>query len=93
MAGAGFVYFVQARQLGLVKIGIAKDMKRRLRALQCGSPDQLRVLGVIWDERPLALEREAQTQKAAASNPERLKAAAKYPRDTGRRSGGVISTC
>lgn len=32
-----------------VKIGVAKSPSSRLQALQCGSPNELRVLGLLWD--------------------------------------------
>jgi hypothetical protein len=38
------IYFVQAVNGGLVKIGLAQDAQRRLRELQCGSPVELRLL-------------------------------------------------
>ena len=59
---AGFVYFVQAQRLELVKIGIASNMSARLAALQCGSPDRLVVLGVEPHETPALLESELHTR-------------------------------
>jgi hypothetical protein len=50
------VYFVQAQALGLIKIGVAVDPKIRLGDLQCGSPDALAMLGVIWSEDAQGLE-------------------------------------
>lgn len=42
-----FVYFIRAELTGLIKIGVSRDMEKRLSALQTGSPDKLVVLGVI----------------------------------------------
>lgn len=36
-----YVYFVEAKNLGLVKIGFSKDPSKRLKDLQTGSPDEL----------------------------------------------------
>jgi len=52
------VYFVQARTLRLIKIGVAVTFAARLKALQTGSPDKLDVLGVISCEDPAGLEKE-----------------------------------
>ena len=41
----GWVYFIQARTGGPVKIGFAVDLSRRLSELQVGSPVLLRLLG------------------------------------------------
>lgn len=41
------VYFVQARRLELIKIGVADDAGKRLRDLALVSPDELQVLGVM----------------------------------------------
>lgn len=51
-----YVYFIQAETLGLIKIGCAVDPSDRLYTLQCGSPDQLKLLAVIRD--PNAYDRE-----------------------------------
>lgn len=40
-----FVYFVQAEQLGLIKIGVATRLEKRIRDLACQSPDRLKFLG------------------------------------------------
>lgn len=42
-----YVYFIQAATLGLIKIGSAWLPTDRLNTLQIGSPDVLRLLGVI----------------------------------------------
>lgn len=42
-----FVYFVQAKEGGLVKIGSTRDLPSRLAALQCGSPLELRLRCVV----------------------------------------------
>ena len=51
---SGFVYFVAAHDLGLVKIGWAKDVKRRILSMQSGSPVDLCLIhafaGVPMDE-------------------------------------------
>jgi hypothetical protein len=44
---AGLVYFVQARALGFVKIGVAADLAARMRAMRTSSPDHLDVIGTI----------------------------------------------
>lgn len=44
-------YFVQREITGLVKIGNTLNMPTRLRALQCGSPDILRVLRTVRGNR------------------------------------------
>jgi hypothetical protein len=41
------VYFIQGRITGLVKIGHSTDVRHRVRSLQTGSPDILRVLAVV----------------------------------------------
>lgn len=45
--GAGKVYFVRAGTLGPIKIGFASDVRKRLRALQTASAQQLRIIGTI----------------------------------------------
>jgi hypothetical protein len=52
------VYFVQAVELRLIKIGSAKRVWRRLSAIRVGSPDRLNLLGVIPTDQPVKLERE-----------------------------------
>ncbi len=52
------VYFIQARMLGHVKIGMSDDAAKRLRDLQVGSPDELFVRGVLLTEDPERLERD-----------------------------------
>lgn len=42
-----FVYFIEAEGLGLVKIGVADDPKKRLRTLQVGCPVPLKLRGVF----------------------------------------------
>ncbi len=41
------VYFVQARHLGLIKIGFSGNPQKRLNSLKTGSPDELNILKVI----------------------------------------------
>lgn len=43
------VYFVQAVNGGLIKIGIAQDPQQRLAAMQAGCPIQLRIIALIGD--------------------------------------------
>lgn len=52
------VYFVRAVSLNLVKIGIARDFRVRITALQVGSPDKLELLGVVRCPDPAKLERD-----------------------------------
>jgi T5orf172 domain len=42
-----YVYFVQGEKTGLLKIGCSSDVQRRLRDMQGGSPDVLRVIKVF----------------------------------------------
>lgn len=57
------VYFIQGEATGLIKIGFARDPIARLRELQCGSPDKLRLLRTIPGG--YALERELHLRFAA----------------------------
>jgi DNA-binding XRE family transcriptional regulator len=41
------VYFVQVGDAGPVKIGTTADVRARVQFLQCGSPEPLRLLGVV----------------------------------------------
>jgi hypothetical protein len=41
------VYFIQAGDAGPIKIGTTLNLTSRLSELQCGCPDELRVLGSI----------------------------------------------
>jgi hypothetical protein len=50
------VYFVRAETLGLVKIGRATDIRKRLRSLQSGSPDKLSLVGVWPTSNPAHFE-------------------------------------
>ncbi len=52
----GWVYFIRAETLGLIKIGMAVDVPKRLKALRVGSPDHLEVIGVIRTRNPAQLE-------------------------------------
>lgn len=54
----GFVYFIEAERLGLVKIGWGADAARRMSQLQVGSPDRLILLGALLTDDPVALEKE-----------------------------------
>jgi hypothetical protein len=44
------VYFIAGSVTGLIKIGKSTDVIRRLRLLQIGSPDRLKILAVIKDQ-------------------------------------------
>jgi hypothetical protein len=41
------VYFIRGEKLGLIKIGITTDTKKRLGTLQVGSPDRLTLLATV----------------------------------------------
>lgn len=58
-----FVYFIQATVSGLVKIGSASDPGSRLRTLQTGSPERLRLLATMDGGEPF--EREMHARFAA----------------------------
>lgn len=53
---AELVYFVRGEASGLIKIGVARDVFRRLRALQVGSPDRLILMGVMRPDDPCHVE-------------------------------------
>jgi hypothetical protein len=59
------VYFLQGERTGLIKIGRAADLASRLRALQTGSPDKLRVIGVLPCASPLPHEKGLHEQFSA----------------------------
>jgi len=42
-----FVYFVQAESTNKIKIGQSDDVPKRMYALQCASPDKLKLLGKL----------------------------------------------
>jgi len=42
---APWVYFIQAKSGGPIKIGKAANVRRRLKALQSASPEKLKILG------------------------------------------------
>jgi hypothetical protein len=50
-AGVGFVYFIQAEDGGLIKIGWALNPAKRLRDLQIGSPVKLKILATVEGRR------------------------------------------
>lgn len=52
-----YVYFIEAVGLNRVKIGIAKDPRRRLGDLQVGSPVILRLMSVFLVDEPAEWER------------------------------------
>ncbi|HYE12188.1 MAG TPA: GIY-YIG nuclease family protein [Patescibacteria group bacterium] len=43
----GFIYFVQGENGGAIKIGYTKDVESRLKALQTGYPDTLKVICLL----------------------------------------------
>lgn len=53
------VYFIQAEELGLIKIGRTNqsNLILRLKAMQVGSPDKLKLIGVVNDEHSFGGER------------------------------------
>lgn len=51
------VYFIRADESGLIKIGRARDVRKRFSALQTGSAERLTLLGVIRDRDAEWLER------------------------------------
>jgi hypothetical protein len=59
------VYFVLATASRLVKIGYAKDAWARFSNMQVGSPEELRMLGVIRTYLPTELERDLHAHFAA----------------------------
>jgi hypothetical protein len=54
--GPGFVYFVQGRKGGAVKIGYAVNPQRRLGNMSTGSPVPLRLLAAIPGDRKLEFD-------------------------------------
>lgn len=58
---AGFVYFVQAEVLRVIKIGIATNPVKRFQELKVGFPDRLHLLGLIESEDMRAAERSLHT--------------------------------
>lgn len=42
-----YVYFIQGIKTSLVKIGITSNIDKRIRALQIGSPDKLKLVGLF----------------------------------------------
>lgn len=47
MARKGTIYFIRGQSAGLIKIGIAKSVEKRLKTLQSGSPVLLVVLATM----------------------------------------------
>lgn len=56
------VYFVRAKTLGHIKIGVANNAWLRFLALDSSSPDELELLGVILTTEGLALEARIQAK-------------------------------
>ena len=52
-----YIYLIKNKDTGHMKIGIAKDIKQRLKALQTGSVSELEVLSLIYSETPYTLEK------------------------------------
>lgn len=50
------VYFVRAKTLGHIKIGVANDAWLRFLSLDSSSPDELELMGVIRSTQAIALE-------------------------------------
>lgn len=50
------VYFVQARTLGFIKIGVTVDIGSRINSIQVGCPDHVDLIGGIADRRAYHLE-------------------------------------
>ncbi len=55
--GSDFLYFIQSNKTGLIKIGRAKNPHKRIRELQTGNGEELRLIayfkGWAWRERDL----------------------------------------
>lgn len=47
MKCTGFVYFIRAAEVGLVKIGYAADYRTRLRNIICNSPVEVELIAAI----------------------------------------------
>jgi hypothetical protein len=47
LRGDTCVYFVRAPKAGAIKIGVTRQLKRRLNELQIANPYELRLLGII----------------------------------------------
>jgi hypothetical protein len=56
-ARRGVVYFIRAEVMGLIKIGCAVNMHRRLSMLQSGCPDRLAIVAYVGSDDIVALER------------------------------------
>lgn len=46
-----WLYFVLCRTTNRVKIGVANNPMSRFRSIQCGSPTDLTIVGLIWGPR------------------------------------------
>lgn len=57
MSMRGYVYAITAPELDRVKIGVAKNVHKRLTTLQCGSPCDLVIHSAREHEYPLLVER------------------------------------
>lgn len=53
----GWIYFAQSGTDGAIKIGFSKNVKQRLKDIQCSSPEALTILaihpGSVWNEQQL----------------------------------------
>lgn len=61
----GYVYFIEAEESGLIKIGRAANPIRRLAAMQTGSAEPLRLARTIRTDDDKHLERELHRRFAA----------------------------
>lgn len=52
-----YLYFIQSHKTGMIKIGVSKHPEKRLKQLQTGCADKLRIIAVFeglgWRERAL----------------------------------------
>ena len=51
----GYVYILESD--GFIKIGIANDVQRRIKNLQCGNPHEIRLLNSVYSNDPSTVER------------------------------------
>src|SRR5438046_422207 len=45
------IYFIQAKPSGRIKIGFATNPRSRLRDIQCGNPEKLKLVGWLYGDR------------------------------------------
>lgn len=46
------LYFIQSEKTGMIKIGRSKNPEKRLKQLQTGSPNKLKLIAVFKDKGP-----------------------------------------